>query len=182
MSCNGTKVKYHHDRENTMKKFRYFATVIVLLLPVPVLAKNSHIKSALSFVGECVRKIDGIEDRAYCDGNIMNLKFDDGYTSFQFGSKEKTEKNRYKESISFVGPGLAKHDVDGKNITYMPVEEITLFDGVRMKTNNQKVKDSVCILRFTGEELKPSDLTYLQCHYKKDGKVTLFIVTDMKMK
>jgi hypothetical protein len=144
-------------------------------------AQSSQFESALNFAGECTRKVGDVEDRGYCDSSIMNLRFKHGYLSFQFSSKERLSNGKYKEAVSFVGPGLTQQDVNGAKITYLPVEELTFFEGANGRLDNHKVNDSACILTFDGTEVTPSALTKLQCQYKQNGIDTVFIATNMKL-
>lgn len=145
------------------------------------LSANAQVKSATGFIGECIRKIGDLEDRNYCDSNIVNLNFQDGYISFQFNSKEKLKNGRYKESISFVGPGLAKQQKNGKEIVYLPVEQLTLGDGRKTKLETKKGNNSVCLLGFSNNDLKPENLEFLQCHYQEGGKVILYKASNLRI-
>lgn len=145
------------------------------------LSANAQVKSATGFIGECIRQIGDLEDRNYCDSNIVNLNFQDGYISFQFNSKEKFKNDRYKESISFVGPGLAKQQENGKEIVYLQVEQLTLGDGRKTKLETKKVNNSVCLLGFSNSDLKPENLRFLQCHYQQGDKVILYKASNLRI-
>jgi hypothetical protein len=161
------------------RQYKFVILVFILAL-LPISAK-SQIKSATGFVGECTRKIEDIEDNDYCDSAIVNLNFEDGYVSFQFNSKEKLKNGRYKESISFVGPGLSKQKENGKEIIYLPVEQLTFGDGRKTKLDTKKVNDSVCLLGFSSVDLKPENLRFIQCHYKQGSKIIVYKATNLKM-
>lgn len=153
----------------------------ILIIFFSNLSANAQVKSATGFIGECIRQIGDLEDRNYCDSNIVNLNFQDGYISFQFNSKEKLKNGRYKESISFVGPGLAKQQENGKEIVYLPVEQLTLGDGRKAKLETKKVNNSVCLLGFSNGDLKPENLNFLQCHYQQGDKVILYKTSNLRI-
>lgn len=153
----------------------------IQMLLAATISANAQLKSATGFIGECVRKIGNVEDNNYCDENIMNINFQDGYISFQFNSKEKLKNGRYKESISFVGPNLAKQNGSGKDIIYLPVEQLTFAEGNKTKLTTRKVEDSVCLLDFINSDPKPENLRFIQCHYKEHGNIILYRGTNIRM-
>lgn len=145
------------------------------------ISMQAQVKSATSFVGDCVRKIGNIEDPGYCDNNIVNLNFQDGYVSFQFNSKEKLKNGHYKDSISFVGPGLKKQQDNSKTAIYLPVEQLTFADGMQTKLTTKKIENSVCLLGFSYGDLNPENLRYLQCHYQKGNNVVIYKASNIKL-
>jgi hypothetical protein len=162
--------------------FKYCLYFIsILSLSLMTMSAKAQVKSATVFFGECTRKVGDVEDHNYCDNNIVNLNFNDGYVSFQFNSKEKLNNGRYKDSISFVGPGIAKQQDNGKVIIYLPVEQLTFADGRNNKLDTKKVDNSVCLLGFSNGNPKQENLRYLQCNYNEDNKIIMYSAKNIKI-
>lgn len=159
---------------------RDYILIITLLIATTSLA-NAQIKSVTSFIGECENQNGDNAEIDYCDANIINLNFIDGFMSFQFNSRDKTKNGRFKKSISFIGSGLKKQQDHGKDIIYLPVDELTFANGQDTKLDTRKVENSVCLLGFYNGITQAENLRYLQCHYQEQGKTIVYKASNLRL-
>ena len=116
--------------------------------------QTAKIDAVLEFTGQCVKYEQDTEDHNYCENIVRNLRYADGYESFQFRTPTKSRNDSDRDNIVFVGShwgdnkGAGDAKKLGDEMIFMTLEQVVLSNAAR---NSQTIKqsnnivDSVCL-------------------------------------
>jgi hypothetical protein len=153
-----------------------FAAVIFLgILRDPAQADSEKIGAVMQFFGQCARYDDTKEDDHYCETHVDNIRYVDGFDSFQFRTPPKSSIEQDREITEFIGShwgnNKSGHGAENlsDNMTFMVINQV-VFSNIFRKVRDVKPYKGQCVLEFnTAESRDAASINKIFCEYS-DGK------------
>ncbi len=162
------------------------ATLIVVGLISKTAAQPATPAAVIEHTGQCIQFTEDKE--VSCQSTVSNVRFVDGYDSFQFRIQDKDSGSELV--FAFIGAGYETNKAGGEaskladTMVFMPLKQVNVMN-MKTKKNVLRSHPGQCVLEFNAKDARDfNQLRKIWCEYYdgKQGKAFgLMDISESKM-
>lgn len=144
--------------------------IVSIFASTECFAESADIGATIIYTGDCIKFDGNNKNTNYCESSVTNLRYADGYDSFQFRTMPKNNNESDRDNTSFVGSQWGRSSLLGNTDLFMTLKQVILSNIAHKYQEIKTTYNGQCVLSFSRNNTrKTADVIKIWCEYT-DGR------------